>query len=219
MGYTLSSANFKVADYPDYFTTSGTYHSGFETGLIAQVTFGGHFAVQPSLLYSRAAPGVTIDSYYQPNNYHFTQDYSFQFNYLKLPLNLLYSQQPNGRGGQVFLGPYLSWLLGGTYKSSARQGYGSAISGNGTYAGKVVAGDTYVTSSKDSDYTSKQLDAGLQVGLGYGFEALQLQASFSLGLRNIGAAYAPNANNYYQAPVIHNRGFQLSASYLFGLKL
>ena len=56
----------------------------------------------------------------------------------------------------------------------------------------------------------------MQVGIGYGFDALQLQASFSLGLRDIGAAYAPNAGNYYEAPVIKHRGFQLSAAYLFG---
>jgi hypothetical protein len=218
VGYTLSSASFSVADYPDYFTPSGSYRSGFAAGMVAQVGFTEHLSIQPAVLYVLKAPGVTISSYYQPNNYYYYDEYTFQFNYLTLPINLLYSQRANGQGGQILLGPYLGWLLGGTYTHGARAGYGSSITGGGTYSGKVEAGDTYTTGSKDSNYYSRQLDAGLQAGIGYGFQALQLQATFSLGLRNIGAAYAPSANNYYQAPVIRNRSFQLSAAYLFGLK-
>jgi hypothetical protein len=218
VGYTLSSASFSVADYPDYFTPSGSYRSGFAAGVVAQVGFTEHLSLQSAVLYSRKAPGVTISSYYQPNNYYYYDEYTFQFNYLALPVNLLYSQRANGQGGQVFLGPYLGYLLGGTYTHGARAGYGSAITGGGTYSGKVEAGDTYATSTRDSNYYSRQLDAGLQAGIGYGFQALQLQATFCLGLRNIGAAYAPTANNPYQAPVIRNRSFQLSAAYLFGLK-
>ncbi|MDO7884243.1 porin family protein [Hymenobacter cheonanensis] len=219
VGYTLSSASFSVIDYPDYFTPSGSYRSGFAAGLVAQLGLTDHLSLQPALLYARKAPAVTISSYYQPNNYYYFDEYTFQFNYLTLPVNLLYSQRADGQGGQVFLGPYLGWLLGGQYTHGARAGYGSSITGGGTYSGKVAAGDTYATSTKDSNYYSRQLDAGLQAGVGYGVGALQLQATFSLGLRNIGAAYAPTANNPYEAPVIRNRSFQLSAAYLFGPKL
>ncbi|MGI4823589.1 MAG: porin family protein [Janthinobacterium lividum] len=216
VGYTLSSASFSVADYPDYFTPTGSYRSGFAAGLVAQLGLTDHLRLQPALLYARKAPGVTISSYYQPNNYYYFDEYTFQFNYLTLPVNLLYSQRANGQGGQVFLGPYLGWLLGGTYTHGARAGYGSAITGGVTYSGNVAAGDTYATGARDSNYYSRRLDAGLQAGIGYGFAALQLQATFSLGLRNIGAAYAPTVNNTYEAPVIRNRSFQLSAAYLFG---
>ena len=125
---------------------------------------------------------------------------------------------PNGRGGQVFLGPYVGWLLGGTYPSTTGSARGTSVSGGTTFSGDVKTGDTYATSTKDTNYYFRKLDAGAQLGVGYGFEALQLQASFSYGLRDIGAAYAPNAGNPYQAPVIHNYGFQVSASYLFSPK-
>lgn len=217
-GFSLSSASFTVSDYPDYFTTSGTYRSGFEAGVVAQVGFGGHWAVQPALLYTRKAPGFGTYSYYQPNNYSYKEEYTLGLNYLTLPINLLYSQRANGRGGQVFAGPYVGWLLGGTYRSTIGSAYGSSVPGGTTSSGDVKVGDTYATSRRDPNYYMHRLDTGLQVGVGYGFEALQLQASFSLGLRNIGAAYAPNAGNYYEAPVIKNRGFQLSAAYLLGFK-
>jgi hypothetical protein len=61
VGYSLSTASFNVSDYPDYFSTFSSYRSGFEAGVVAQVCFGSHLAVQPALLYARKAPrfGVT----------------------------------------------------------------------------------------------------------------------------------------------------------------
>ncbi|MGI4863083.1 MAG: porin family protein [Janthinobacterium lividum] len=218
VSYSLSTASFNVSDYPDYFSTFSSFRSGFEAGVVAQVGVGTHWAVQPALLYARKAPSYGTSSYYQPNNYGYKQEYTLGLNYLLLPLNLLYSQRPNGQGGQVFLGPYVGWLLGGTYRVRTNAGTGQPSVGGPAYDGNVKPGDTYATGSQNSDYYLRRLDAGLQVGVGYGFEALQLQASFSLGLRNIGAAYAPNVASYYEAPVIKNRGFQLSAAYLFGPK-
>ena len=216
LSYALSTASFNVADYPDYFSTFSSYRSGFEAGVVAQVGVGTHWALQPALLYARKAPGYGTSSYYQPNNYGYYQEYTLGLNYLTLPLNLLYSQRASGQGGQVFLGPYVGWLLGGTYRVRTNTGSGQPTLGGPAFDGTVKPGDTYATSG--SDYYLRRLDAGLQVGVGYGFDALQLQASFSLGLRNIGAAYAPTASTYYEAPVIKNRGFQLSAAYLLGPK-
>jgi hypothetical protein len=215
VGYSLSTASFHVSDYPDYFSTFSSYRSGVEAGVLAQVGFGSHWAVQPALLYARKAPSYGTSSYYQPNNYGYHQQYTLGLNYLLLPVNVLYSQRPNGQGGQVFLGPYVGWLLGGTYRVRSNAGPGQPKVGGPAYDGTVEAGDTYVNSSR---YAIRGLDAGLQVGVGYGFEALQLQASFSLGLRDIGAAYASNAPHDYEAPVIRTRGFQFSAAYLFGPK-
>lgn len=212
IGYSLSTASFNVSDYPDYFSTFSSYRSGGEAGVLAQLGFSDHWAVQPALLYARKAPSYGTSSYYQPNNYGYHQQYTLGLNYLLLPVNLLYSQRPNGQGKQVFLGPYMGWLLGGTYRVQSNEGRGQPKGGGPAYDGTVEAGDTY---SNDSHYVIRGFDAGLQVGVGYGFEALQVQASFSLGLRNIGATYAPNALHDYEAPVIRSRGFQLSAAYLF----
>lgn len=215
VGYSLSTASFHVSDYPDYFSTYSSYRSGAEAGVLAQLGFGAHWAVQPALLYARKAQRYGTTSYYQPNNYGSYQEYTLGVNYLLLPVNLLYSQRAGGQGGQVFIGPYVGWLLGGTYRTRYSEGPGQPKVGGPAYDGTVEAGDTYTTGSR---YAIRGLDAGLQVGVGYGFEALQLQASFSLGLRNIGADYAPTARHNYEAPVIRTRGFQLSAVYLFGPK-
>lgn len=215
VSYSLFTASFHVSDYPDYFSTFSSYRSGGEAGVLAQVGFSNHWAVQPSLLYARKAPSYGTTSYYQPNNYGYHQQYTLGLNYLLLPINVLYSQRANGQGSQVFLGPYVGWLLGGTYRVRSNEGPGQPKLGGPAYDGTVEAGDTY---TNDSCYAIRKLDAGLQVGIGYGFEALQLQASFSLGLRNIGAEYAPTVPHDYEAPVIRTRGFQLSATYLFGPK-
>lgn len=124
-----------------------------------------------------------------------------------LPVNLLFSQRTGAGGAQVFAGPYVGWLLGGSYRNTTGSAYATSVSGGTTFSGAVQAGDTYATKRGDDTYYLRRLDAGVQAGVGYGFEALQVQASFSLGLRNIGAAYAPNANNAYEAPIIKNRGF------------
>jgi hypothetical protein len=218
MSYLLSTAAFNVVDYPDYFTTPSSFRSGFEAGVVAQVGVSSHFAVQPAVLYARRGLGFGTHSYYQPNNYSYKEDYTMGLNYLLVPVNLLYSQRPNGRGGQVFAGPYVGWLLGGTYQSLIGSATGMSVPSGLASSGNVKAGDTYATSFRDNTYYMRRLDAGLQVGVGYGFEALQLQASFSLGLRDVGAGYVPNAGYYYEPPVIRHRGFQLSAAYLFGPK-
>lgn len=219
-GYSLSSASFQVADYPDYFTTTHAYHGGLQGGVLAQVAFGGHFAVQPAVLYAHQAPGFGTSSYYPPGNYSTRQEYTLALNYLSVALPLLVSQRASGRGAQVFAGPYLGWLLGGTYRNRTGATRGPAVPDQDTdsFSGPVEAGDTYATGSQAGTYRLRRLDAGLQVGVGYGFEALQLQADVSWGLRNIGPAYAPTAAHPYEAPVIRSRGFHLTAAYLFERK-
>lgn len=217
-GYTLSSVTYHVSDYPDYIKTSGGYGSGFTAGLVAQIDLpGSSFSLQPAVHYTRRTPRIDDNSYYQPNNYYYNQHYEFQFNYLTIPLNLLYSEHSHGQGFEVFAGPYLALLLGGKYTSSISAGYGGPSSGR-AYAGNVVAGDTYATSVRNTDYYSRKLDYGLQAGVGYGLQAIQLQFSINYGLKDIGAAYAANAGNTFAAPVIHNYGLQLTAAYLFGPK-
>ncbi|RZJ88879.1 MAG: PorT family protein, partial [Hymenobacter sp.] len=124
IGYSLTTASFHVADYPDYFSTYSSYRSGIEAGVLAQVGFGSHWAVQPAFLYARKAQRYGTTSYYQPNNYGSYQEYTLGLNYLLLPINLLYSQRTGGQGGQVFLGPYVGWLLGGTYRTRYNEGPG-----------------------------------------------------------------------------------------------
>jgi predicted alpha-1,6-mannanase (GH76 family) len=115
---------------------------------------------------------------------------------------------------QVFAGPYLSVLVGGHYESQATYLNASHAL---VKAGKVVAGE--VGGTLDDKAYSRRVDAGLQAGIRYRYGATVVQASYSLGLRNLASdmqlnpVATPIAQNAY-----YNRAFQLSLAYLFGPK-
>ena len=73
-----------------------------------------------------------------------------------------------------------------------------------------------MASDTDNRY-SRRLDTGLQAGLGYRLGAFQLQASYSLGLRNLATQYRFGAYTYNEA-AYRNRAWQVSLSYLVGPK-
>ncbi|GAB3653492.1 hypothetical protein GCM10027594_27630 [Hymenobacter agri] len=215
VGYNLAFGGF---DYPNqtYLKVSNTARSGVEAGVVAQLGFGGHFAVQPAVLYSQKGFGFTESAYDAAYNYTYKGEYTFRFDYLAVPVNAVYSQEPGGRGLLVFGGPYVGFLLGGRYTSAQSGSYGGGGSTRSqSDAGKVEAGDTY-NNRPGQAYVSRGTDVGLQGGLGYGFaNGLQLQVGYSQGLRNLGAAYAPGVTSQ-QPPTYRNHAVQLSLAYLFG---
>jgi len=203
--------------YPksDYLTVTNTARSGGEAGLVAQVGVADHWAVQPAVLYAQKGFGFVENAYDAQYNYTYQGEYSFRFNYLAVPVNVVYSQRPGGQGLQGFAGPYVGFLLGGRYTSAIRTGYGNGAPRSQSDAGDVAAGDTYHNRPGEA-YVSQGVDAGLQGGLGYGFVGgFQVQASYSQGLRNLGAAYASGLTRA-APPTYRNHAFQLLAAYLFG---
>lgn len=215
LGYNRSFGGF---EYPgnDYLNVTNSSRSGVEAGVVAQVGLSDHWAVQPAVLYAQKGFGFVEKAYDAPYNYSYEGEYSFLFNYLAVPINLVYSQQASGQGIQVFAGPYAGFLLGGRYTSTQSGRYGGGSSRGQSTKGDVEAGDTYNKNS-NAPYVSQGLDAGLQGGLGYGFaNGLQVQASYSQGLRNLGADYAPGVTSQ-TPPTYRNHAFQLSVAYLFGL--
>lgn len=215
VGFNQSFGRF---EYPgdDYKKVTNSSRSGAEAGLVAQIGLGTHWAVQPAVLYSQKGFAFEEDAYDAPYNYTYHGEYSFRFNYLAVPLNLLYSSQAGGQGLQVFAGPYVGFLLGGNYSSSQSGRYGNGAARGQSDEGAVEAGDTYDNRS-DGPYISQGLDAGLQAGLGYGFGGgLQVQVGYSQGLRNLGAKYAPGLTSQ-APPTYRNHAFQFSAAYLFDL--
>ncbi len=216
VGYNRSFAGF---EYPnqDYLKVTNSSRNGVEAGLVAQISFSDHFAVQPAVLYAQKGFGFVEDAYDAPYNYTYKGEYSFRMNYLTLPLNLLYSSQPGSQGLQVFAGPYVGWLLGGEFISSQTGRYASGNGPSQSNEGEVEAGDTYHNNPKEA-YVSRGVDAGLQGGLGLGFAGgFQVQASYSQGLRNLGAKYEPGLTTR-TPPTYRNHAFQLSAAYLFSPK-
>lgn len=216
VGYNRSSGRF---EYPnnDYLKVTNHARSGVEAGIVAQIGLSDHWAVQPAVLYAQRGFSFVEDAYDAPYNYTYRGEYNFRFNYLAVPINGMFSTQPDGQGLQVFGGPYVGFLLGGEYSSSQAGRYGSGTSRSASSQGSVEAGDTY-TNSPDAPYVSRGVDFGLQGGIGCGFATgLQLQASYSHGLRNLGAAYAPGTRTA-KPPTYGNYAFQLAVAYLFSLK-
>ena len=205
LGLNASTARFT------YIETSA--HVGFEAGLTGTLQMG-HFAVQPSLLFSQKgyqARGGLV-SFDTPVTYKET----VRLNYLTLPLNLAYTLGKAGQGLQVFAGPYLGLLVGGNYQRQVHSdGYLGGSAYDSEYSGKVKPGDVF--SYTDNRY-SQRLDAGLQAGLGYRWQGWQVQAGYSLGLRNLASSFQSYDGTRYREAANYNRAFQVSLSYLMSSK-
>jgi hypothetical protein len=200
VGLNVSSARFSTADDP-----STRSRPGLEAGLTSTVQFG-HFAVQPSLLFSQQ--GYRSSSYLFSFDMLVPYDEDIRLNYLTLPLNLAYTLGRDGQGLQVFGGPYASLLLGGNYRQRVA-GF------DAEYTGKVEAANR--TTDAYGRY-SRRFDGGLQAGVGYRLKGWQLQASYSLGLRNLAVPYQAYDGQVYPSPAYYNRSFQLALSYLVGVR-
>jgi hypothetical protein len=200
VGLNVSSVRLPTID--DASTQS---RPGLEAGLTSTVQFG-HFAVQPSLLFSQK--GYRTSSYLFSFDMLIPYEEDIRLNYLTLPLNLAYTLGREGQGLQVFGGAYASLLLGGNYRQRVT-GFDEE------YTGKVKAAS--LTTDRDDRY-ARRFDAGLQAGVGYRLKGWQLQASYSLGLRNLAVPYQAYDGQVYQPSAYYNRAFQVSLSYLLSAK-
>jgi len=219
VGYNLTSVSYDMvtgsSPYATYsYETSS--HSGFAAGLKASVNLP-HFAFQPAILFSQQGYKFS-DNYNSLGSYTSVGTQSILANRLAIPLNFVYTQQADGQGFQLFSGPYISFLLGGSYQNNTVVTPASGASKTYSQEGDVKAGDTYSESPNDTNYYQRNLDAGLQAGLGYQFKTILLQAGYSWGLRNIGAAYPASSLNG-SSPVLKSRAFTVSLAYLFTSKI
>jgi hypothetical protein len=204
--------NMSTLHFPVDYRTSSTSRAGFEAGLTGNVQFG-HFALQPSLLFSQKGSGSS--GYLVGLDTPVTYDEQLRLNYLTLPLNLAFTLGKDGKGLQVFGGPYVSMLLGGHYVRQTHEGGGYL--GGPAYevevTGKVKPAS--IVSDNDNKY-SQRFDTGLQAGVGYRLAGFLLQANYSLGLRNLATQYRGYDRRLYDGPAYYNRSWQVSLSYLVG---
>ncbi|WP_460585115.1 porin family protein [Hymenobacter arcticus] len=198
--------NVSTVHYTDRPTTTTTYRPGFEAGLTGSLGFG-HLALEPTLAY--AQKGYHAQDEFNTGSTLIANYDDFRLNYLTLPVNLVYRQQADGQGFQLFAGPYVGALLGGHFYESSRA--------NGNLLAEVSG---QITAEKSSSTTPSRpqhrWDAGLQAGIGYRYKEVVFQAGYSLGLRNVQAesGFGPIAFDYTP---YYNRAFQASLSYLFSL--
>ena len=219
VGFNMSSAPYEDTDYyiNEYRSFRTRYRSGLEVGIQGSIGFG-HLAVQPALLFSQKGFRIqdttggtglsTIQTVY---------DISFRLNYLTLPLNLVYALWADGQGFQAFAGPYVSWLVGGSYHQKLTQTFNGIVSPPTDYRRAVAGSGAYhtidVNSVSENNYYSRRVDAGFQAGIGYRRGAFLGQASYSHGVSNLGVSFEYSNGSQVEGPVYKNRAFQASLSY------
>ncbi len=205
------------------------YLAGFEAGVAGSLALG-RLTLQPALFFTQR--GFRIDDDYITFYYHAITSVRQRLNYLSLPLSVAYTFQATGQGLQVFGGPYVSLLLGGTYAyHNTYVGYRlPPYSIEGTLP--VAGSGKYRDSSNDpsgtdpsgrvpplTTYYARRLDAGFQVGLGYRFGNGLVRAGYSLGLTSSGVGsqidLGPDGLYVKEPPKCANQAFQLSLAYLF----
>ena len=191
-------------------TVSSPYRPGLEVGFVGSINRG-HFALQPALLYSQKGCHLDYDNGYPSINGYVAKPARFRarYNYLTLPLSLAYALRPDGEGLQVFAGPYVGLLLGGSYETEDLSATPVPTGRNEVIPGNVEDGDGRIR--------SRRFDAGVQMGVGFRCRNLLAQLDYSMGLRNIAADFLSYGQSVPEAqPAYHNRGFQGSIGYLFG---
>ena len=212
VGYNLAIADYQVA-YEDYSYKTG-YHSGFEAGLQAAVGFG-HFSVQPAVLFSQK--GYKLTEQYSTPAYSFSDETLTHTHHVTIPLNFAYTQHSSGKGAQLFIGPYIGFLLGGNYSYSGTYVDARGAVGPLKGEGNIKAGDYYSTNPTDTNTYQRHVDVGLQAGVGYQLDNLLLQAGYSWGLRNVSSTNSTSVAADSER-VLRNRAFQVSLAYLFDFK-
>lgn len=233
LGANVSSTPYATYYRPDAFHTMA--RTGVEVGAMASISTG-HWALQPALLFSQR--GFKIDDKYTdeqtvigitgiPGRYYssYSTKDEYRFNYLTLPLNIAYTQRADGRGFQLFAGPYLSLLLGGHYTSTLGYLYSTPHSGGGSSSqtsGTVAAYvDSWANSVNNNTFYTQRFDAGVQGGLGYGYGRAVLHIGYSLGLRNLGKEQQITGNagsTTVTTATYHNSAFQASLAYFLFVK-
>lgn len=188
------------------------YLPGLEAGLLAQLGRG-HWALQPGLLYTqqgtvvrRATTDVQTGTAVLPAGVSYT--YYPRLHYLALPVSVAYAFRASGQGWQLAAGPYLAWLLGGTY---------ARPSAGGTNVSSYPLTPVWSDAPDAARTYARRLDAGAQFGLGYRRGPVLAQATYRQGLLSVApqhlATGQPLGDRRYYHAAVHG-----SLTFLFGPK-
>jgi hypothetical protein len=199
----------------DSYSLSG--HSGLEVGMAGSLQLG-HFAFQPAILYSQQ--GFTSEQRPLGGAPAYSTT-TTRLDYLRIPLQMAYTQHADGQGLQFFAGPYLGFLLGGRNKLDY---YNSQAAGGVVVTEahtEQIAVGMYTIRYPDYNFYGRRLDLGAQGGVGYRFGGALLQVSYSQGLRRVNSVEQYDINggiSEIDSPNYRNRSVQVSLSYLLGPK-
>lgn len=194
------------------FSNGGTadYRFGLLAGAQAYLSWG-RWALQPALLFAQKGFNYSTEVDYRVANGQMGRATIWskqRLNYLTLPVNFVFAPSGTATGPQFLAGPYVSMLLGGTIEQGGLPEQPSS-STSIRIANEIAP---------QEGPAARRFEAGLQAGVGFRYEGLVLQATYSLGLRNTRAYYILNpGGTTISNDNAYNQGFQVSAGYLFNV--
>lgn len=163
-----------------------SFIQGFNAGGIADISFQ-NFSIQPGIFYSTKGEKIVanlVDAYQASAG---TSTYNTKLNYIEVPVNFLYKIN--------IVAPEINIHLGG----GPYFGYGISKT--------ISVKNNNSTSSYDNDhkFVNKNPDYGINFIVGTKINRIIVDASYGLGLANIG----------YNGYTLENRVISLSVGYLF----
>jgi hypothetical protein len=164
-GFTSSTW---AGDDTDLFGDEKQALAGFHLGASIDIALNDNFSFQPGLLFT--TKGVKFDL---SDSIFATNDASWNFRYLNIPLNLKYTHEINDDLSIFGLaGPYIGFGLTGTVTQDT-----------GGPGGLIESTETNIKFNDDDDFN--RLDFGLGFGAGVGYQAFSLGLYYDLGLATL----------------------------------
>lgn len=223
LGATLSTAAFD--QQPLHATTTMSWRGGFLAGATGVYHSAGHWGGLLAVRYTEQ--GYVHEQAYKATRFPYQTTDRARLNYLRVPVQAMFSQHAGGQGLQAFAGPYVGVLLAGNRAYEQHN-----INGITSNSGRVVVAESYTPPQQKQlivldiaylqpDYTaySRRFDVGVQGGLGYRLGSALLQIEYTLGLRNLVPTLVYPAGTPTNSEVgqpYRTRGTQISLSYLLG---
>lgn len=161
-GLNIANANIDMMSLG----VSPDARTGVHFGVVGELPVWDFLYFQPALLFSQKGYNISMD---MEGEHVSGYDH---FNYLDLPLNLLFKADLNGPKLLLLTGPTISWALNGKYKYDYQgSGYGEHDEGDLEFG------------SGDDEYDKAAF--GWNIGTGLEFGAFQLTGTYTFGLSNI----------------------------------
>jgi len=191
---------------------------GFQLGVVGEYEISEALAIQPGLLFAQ-----TRFSYKQWWDKDENSTYNLNLNFLQIPINVTYKLDLGGANLLLQAGPYLSFGLGGSWKSvGSEEDYYEEKVVKWDNSGKIKFGEAPDNPEKDVMYFSdlnyfdrKPLDLGIGLGLGLQAGPMQFGLTYNIGLANLRYKQDDEPKDL---PTIKYKanGLMFNATYFFG---
>jgi hypothetical protein len=210
VGMNLANCNFSLEDGDNEPDTK--MRLSYAVGIGIDYGFSDAFSIQSGLMYTSKGysddleegleDGAEVDGYAR-----------YILNFIELPINAVFKMS----GFQVYVGPYVAYGLGGKYKWDYTYTYmGIEESDDGEIKIKSFMGEVEDADLEEDETAVYALDYGLNLGLGYQFDKVLINAGYSIGFSNMIPKYA-DSPDYRDKNKFTNRVITFSLAYMIPL--